>query len=412
MCRRLGDGRTLVVRDRVRKGPTLAAMSSIKRLFLAVLVVAVALAGCSSDDDDAAPDSTAAVSTTAADEGTDSTVAGEEGADDDRPAPDEPGPFPVGRRTETVTDAGREGRALTVEVWYPAGEEGEPSAYELIPGVEFPAELSTVDAEPSPDGPFPVVVFSHGSGGLRQQTATIVETLASHGFVVVAPDHAGNTAIDQITGTETDRDTTARNRVEDVGFLIDLLEQGTLAGGLADVEHLAVMGHSFGGFTSLAVAGGFGSIPADERVDAIVPLAPASSLLSDEELAAIAVPMLVVTGSDDETTPVDPESTRPLELAAGDASLVEIEGGSHTVVTNICDIVDAIENASIELPGGAAEAATDLAGDTCDPAAPVSVDEAFDITESHVVSFLRVQLHDDDRYESVPELDKATVRTP
>lgn len=156
------------------------------------------------------------------------------------------------------------------------------------------------------------------------------------------------------------------------------------------------------------------TVAADERVDAIVPLAPASSLLSDAELAAIEVPMLIVTGSADETTPVDLESTRPLELAAGEARLVEIEGGGHAVVTNICDIIDAIENASIELPEGAAEAATGLATDTCEPTALVSVEEAFDITESHVVSFLRLHLHlhRDGRYETVADLDKATVRTP
>lgn len=384
-------------------------MSTPRLLIATVVVAALALAGCSSDDD-ATPDPGVESSTTAA-PNTEATGGGE-AADDDPPEPDEPGPFAVGRRTETVTDAAREDRALTVEVWYPADETGEPSPYELIPGIEFPGGLATLDAPPSSEGPFPVVVFSHGSGGLRQQTATIVETVASHGFVVVAPDHAGNTAIDQLTGTETDRATTARNRVQDIGFLIDQMEQGALAADVADLERLAVMGHSFGGFTSLAVAGGFGDIPADDRVDAIVPLAPASSLLSDAELEAIDVPMLIVTGSADETTPVDPDSTRPLELAAGEARLVEIEGGSHAVVTNVCDIIDAIENATIELPEGAAEAATGLAGDTCEPTAAVSVEEAFDITERHVVSFLRLHLHSDGRYETVADVDKATVRTP
>jgi predicted dienelactone hydrolase len=122
--------------------------------------------------------------------------------------------------------------------------------------------------------------------------------------------------------------------------------------------------------------------------------------------------MLIVTGSDDETTPLDPESTRPLELAAGEARLVEIEGGSHAVVTNICDIIDGVENATVELPPSAAEGAVQLAGGTCEPTAPVSVEEAFDITERYVVSFLRFHLHGDDRYESVADVDKATVRTP
>lgn len=122
--------------------------------------------------------------------------------------------------------------------------------------------------------------------------------------------------------------------------------------------------------------------------------------------------MLILTGGADETTPVAPESTRPLELAGGEARLVEIEGGSHSVVTNTCDIIGAIEGATIDLPAGASDAAVGLASDTCEPTAPVSVDEAFDITEAHVVSFLRFHLHDDDRYETVAEMDKATVRAP
>lgn len=387
-------------------------MPSTKRLVIAVLLVVAALGGCSSDDDSAS-DATVAESTTTEAGSTDPTGLDEgEAADDDAPAPEEPGPFPVGRRTQTVSDPEREGRTLTVEVWYPAAAEGEPTPYEIIPGVEFDSELSTVDAEPSPEGPFPVVVFSHGSGGIRQQTATIVETVASHGFVVVAADHAGNTAIDQLTGTETDRATTALNRVGDVRFLIDQVEQGALAADVADVERLAVMGHSFGGFTSLAIAGGFGDIPADDRVDAIIPLAPASSLLSDETLSAIDVPMLLVTGSADETTPLDPESTRPLALASGEARLVEIDGGSHTVVTNICDIADAVEDATIDLPPSAADGVAALAGTTCEPTAPLSVEEAFQITERHVVSFLRFHLYGDDRYETVADMDKATVRTP
>lgn len=49
-------------------------------------------------------------------------------------------------------------------------------------------------------GPFPLVVYSHGNGGLRYVSAFLTEHLASHGFIVVAPDHVGNTAIDSFAG--------------------------------------------------------------------------------------------------------------------------------------------------------------------------------------------------------------------
>ncbi|MDZ7675295.1 MAG: prolyl oligopeptidase family serine peptidase [Acidimicrobiales bacterium] len=381
------------------------------RRFLFTILAATVLVACGGSDEEAEPTTTepeATVDDSTGGERTDESVDADAV---DTPAPDQPGPYAVGRRTEQVVDANRDDRALTVEVWYPAADAGETTPYELLPGVTFTSDLSTVDAPPSGDGPFPLVVFSHGSGGLRQQSTSIVETIASHGFVVVAPDHAGNTAIDQLLGTETERDITARNRVLDTRFLIDVVEADGLASELADADRVAVMGHSFGGYTALAVAGGAGDLPPDPRVDAIVPLAPASGLLPDDSLAAIEVPMLIVTGSEDETTPVDDQSTRPLELAGGPATFVEIEGGGHAVVTNICDIIDAVSGADADLPPGAVDAARSQAGSTCDPDAEVDVEDAFDITEHYSVSFLRQHLADDERYADPDEIEGATIRS-
>lgn len=384
------------------------------RLLALIVAPLLVLAACGDDDTEATPTTTAPADATEEPSATEADEPSEddEATEDTPPAPpgEEPGPYAVGRQTQQVTDPAREGRALTVEVWYPADTAAEPSPYELIPGVAFDADLSTVGSAPSSDGPFPLVVFSHGSGGLRQQSASIVETIASHGFVVVAADHAGNTAIDRLLGTETSFEVTARNRVLDVGLLIDEVEAGRLAAGLADLDRLAVMGHSFGGFTALAAASGFEDIAPDPRVDAIVPLAPASSRIPDDALASIEVPMLIVTGSDDDTTPVEDESTRPLELATGSATLVEIDGGSHQVVTNICDIVEAVSAPGAAVPDGTVESAQALAGTTCDPDAPVDVRDAFDATEHHVVAFLRLHLADDDRYAEVEPAEGVTVR--
>ncbi|HSP03756.1 MAG TPA: alpha/beta fold hydrolase [Acidimicrobiales bacterium] len=384
-----------------------------RRITSALLAATLLLVACGDDDDTSTPPTSEEVATeteTETEAASDAEAEADAEPEPEAPAADQPGPYAVGRSTQQVTDPDRPERTLTVEVWYPAAAPAEPTPYELIPGVEFAADLSTVDAPPSDEAPFPVLVFSHGSGGLRQQSATIVETVASHGFVVVAADHAGNTAIDRLLGTETDFGVSARNRVLDVVLLLDEVEAGRLAGGLADPDRIAVMGHSFGGFTALAVAGGYDDIAADPRVDAIVPLAPASSRLTDEALSSIGIPMLIVTGSDDATTPVEDQSTRPLELATGPATLVEIEGGSHEVVTNVCDILDAVSAPGAEVPDGTVEAAQALAGETCEPDAAVDVAQAFDITERYAVSFLRQHLADDERYEAVEPADGATVR--
>lgn len=378
----------------------------------AVTVGALALAGCSGTDE-----ATQSISNPRPDATTSSPSAsesapepGEEPADftGEAAEPSEPGPFSVGRRTEQVVDASRADRTFSVEVWYPSDTQSAPTPYELIPGVAFDSVLSTTGSPASTEGPFPVVVFSHGSGGLRQQSATILETVASHGFVVVAPDHPGNTAIDQLVGTQTAPKLTATNRVLDVGVVLDRLEDQEIAAGLVDNEKVAVMGHSFGGFTALAAAGGYDGIAGDPRVDAIVPLAPFSELLSDADLESISVPMLVVTGSDDRTTPVENQSTRPVNRAGGESRLVLIDGAGHSSVTDVCAIAEAIENGGDAVPAGAADAVRAQLGGSCDD--PAALAQAFDVTEHYSVAFLRSVLLGDSRYDEIGPIDGATVR--
>ena len=50
-------------------------------------------------------------------------------------------------------------------------------------------------AEPPPDG-WPIALFSHTSAGHRRQSSFLCRHLASHGYVVAAVDHTGNTARD------------------------------------------------------------------------------------------------------------------------------------------------------------------------------------------------------------------------
>ncbi len=77
----------------------------------------------------------------------------------------------------------------------------------------------------------------------------------------------------------------ALNRPQDVAAVIDAMTDPAdpeTAGFAASVdpEQIAVTGHSFGGFTAYAMASGYtnslGTFAADPRVDAIIPLAPAT----------------------------------------------------------------------------------------------------------------------------------------
>jgi predicted dienelactone hydrolase len=261
------------------------------------------------------------------------------------------GDYRVGVATITVDDpAGT--RPLTVDVWFPLAEDaGElaPQEYTLLPGVFYRSpDAVAADSAAIATGPFPLVVYSHGSGGLRYLHSAYTEFLASHGYVVAAPDHTGNTALERLAGAPFDRDRIAFDRPNDVRRVIDALVDPAhpTAGAYAsevDGDRIAVTGHSFGGFTAVAVATGvtnpIGNVPPDERIDAIIPLAPALSteLLPDAELATLDVPMLIVVGADDTTTPVDPNVTRLWDTTTNEpAYRVELVAGEHQSFTDIC----------------------------------------------------------------------------
>lgn len=271
------------------------------------------------------------------------------------------GPYDVGIETITI-DAETE-RPLTVDVWFPLadGATGDPAVYTFVTGDAFESAnaLAVTREAIAADGPHPLVIYSHGSGGLRYIHSDYTEFLASHGYVVAAPDHTGNTAVEQFLETEDDGQKIASDRPNDVIAVIDAMTDASLEAttGLADhvdADRIAVTGHSFGGFTTYAVVSGFeneiGSSLGDERVDAIIPIAPAvgsgeeDSLLTDERLAAVDVPALVIVGTDDKTTPVDPNVERAwAETSSSPHYRLELVAAEHQSFTDVCDYLTAAE---------------------------------------------------------------------
>src|SRR5512133_610440 len=113
------------------------------------------------------------------------------------------GPFPAGVRTLEVGPLAPPGRALVTELWYPATPDfsGQDVAGPTvdrfsiasgIPGLRAARQQAGRDATPAPRGG-PLVVFSHGFASHRRQSTFLCSHLASHGYVVAAPDHAGGT---------------------------------------------------------------------------------------------------------------------------------------------------------------------------------------------------------------------------
>ena len=139
------------------------------------------------------------------------------------PAPG--GPLPVGRTRWLVTDPSRADpfnqrpRQIEVIAWYPAAAAGAGGPY-LTNGLDEVRSLATMfgnrtsmdelgnvrthatdDAEPrARDGSFPLLVFSHGYTGVPAASTTLLEELASAGYVVLSVIHPYEASASTIDG--------------------------------------------------------------------------------------------------------------------------------------------------------------------------------------------------------------------
>ena len=278
-----------------------------------------------------------------------------------------PGPYPVGYRESVVAypdpaDSSAT-RSLRLAVWYPAAAEEGGEAHYLSGAI--PAE-GVYDAPAAIAGPLPVAVFSHGHQGYAENSGFLMEHLASHGWVVAAPDHTGNTTFDG-----GDRETSIYyQRPADITAVLDALLAGEVDGVPSVSEPAGLMGHSFGGYTSYSLAGGvydpavlaacldgsdtssfcatmtaddaarFAGGLGDDRFAATVAMASGDfDLFGADGLQALSGPVLHMTGS------LDTGSDDPYWAAiAGQGNLrVTLEGGGHQTFTDYSGILESMD---------------------------------------------------------------------
>ncbi len=152
-----------------------------------------------------------------------------------------PGPWArVGRthRAHTWTEPGvATDRELELTIWYPSAA-GD--------------QLTITEEATLSDGAYPLAIWSHGHQAYAEAASHLCSHLASHGWVVVAPTHDGNTITDG-----PDRTTEIYYlRPWDLRKSLDaILDDAELAPIIDDTVGVLGMGHSFGGYTILSVAG-------------------------------------------------------------------------------------------------------------------------------------------------------------
>lgn len=279
---------------------------------------------------------------------------------------DQVGPYEVGATTLRRIDD--RGKFLIVEVWYPAA----PAADDVkLPYADLGSAPRTFRDVPFDlrGGPYPLVAFSHGFSGIRYQSGFLTEHLASHGFVVVAVDHIHNTLLD------LDEDVTVTVAVErpgDISRSVDMAYD-LLPEGLLDPEGgFAMMGHSFGAWTTLVVGGGeldrdellahcaetdergcrfftgpdaaaaegLDAVQPDPRARVAVSMAPglAYAFHADGSGLEGVVPTLVMGGTSDEDMPYEAEIRRVFEALGPDGALLSLADAGHFIFSDLCSL--------------------------------------------------------------------------
>jgi predicted dienelactone hydrolase len=292
--------------------------------------------------------------------------------------------FTVGHtiRTINVTGTLGESRPVNVRLWYPAraledcnearaaDHENDdrtcatPSVYtSRLYGVPLLPQWNplswTIGSSQSFDdvrlarghGPFPVILFSHGNQNNAVDYVYTLETLASFGFIVAAPDHVNNTAddvridfINAAAGFELipcfdglpppcSRQGVPKSltdRVHDLSAIIDALP--SWFGEHADLGRIGVLGHSRGTVTALAAAGGSTTwgFPPEPRIKAIMGLAiGATAITFGANVHDITVPALLLAGTLDTTAPAAISQAAYDALGSTDKQLILIQNAKH-----------------------------------------------------------------------------------
>lgn len=305
---------------------------------------------------------------------------------------DEPGPLDVGFHAESLdyTTALGETRTVVFNLWYPTLDPNDVGTRYLDIWEDADVHTDAAPAAPLHDGGYPVHVYSHGYQGFGGTSAFLMRHLASHGWVVVAPDHTNNTLTDHRDPLPTAHYV---HRPQDISGVLDHLAASadTLLAGTPDVSRVVLSGHSFGAYTTWSAGGaaydpdavaercGGGNLAggdcteaelaaltggglADPRVVGTLPMAGNldRGWFGDSGERSVSGPVLMMAGSNDDV------GQYAMWDALGDIDYtwVELEGGCHqSFALGQCSTLDVDEGFRIVRAYGLAFSRAVVLGD-------------------------------------------------
>ena len=221
--------------------------------------------------------------------------------------------------------------------------------------------------------PAPVIVLSHGLGSDRTTYLYLASYLATYGFAVVSMEHPGSSAEQLLALLEARTDVVVPdeefiNRPLDIKFVLDELDKQVRTNPRLreklDLQRVGVLGQSYGGYTTLALAGAplnfialgdscpprlisfnlslllqcqASNLPsqiqdlADPRVKAAISVNPIGSILFGQAgLSQIKIPLMIISSGSDTIAPALAEQIRPFTwLTTPDRYFLLIGNATH-----------------------------------------------------------------------------------
>jgi predicted dienelactone hydrolase len=264
------------------------------------------------------------------------------------------GPWPVGVHTAQLSMTGG---MRPVEIWYPAtlgSDQGaSPATYDVedyLPNGQaskIPTSANKIVScgcyrdlpIDGTHGPYPAVIFLHGTGSYRTASLSTMVQWASRGFVVVATDHAGLFLTDFLVTSSLGSCTGgtgvaygSQNLSADVDAMIAALTNmtgdfGTVLGSHVDMSRIGVSGHSQGAQN----AAQFSTKP---NVEVDMPLADLGGTVPSATAALKSV--VVIGGTSDSVVPFSSDMSAYSGSTAPTKRLVGITNADHLDVTDLC----------------------------------------------------------------------------
>ena len=210
--------------------------------------------------------------------------------------------YQVGHMQKSFTDASRNNRSITTEIYYPANSAGD--------------NVSIAS------GQFPVLVFGHGFVMAWSAYDVVWNALVPSGYIIVFPT------------TETSFSPSHTEFGKDIAFLVGAMKAEALNSSSpffnSNTGTSAVMGHSMGGGAA------FLAVQYDNTINALATLAAANTNPSSILAAAgINIPSIVFSGGNDCVAPPAQHQIPMYDsLNSSCKTFVSVTGGSHCQFAN------------------------------------------------------------------------------